>query len=512
MGRNSGSIATLGRGVLTLACLTLGFQTASVAQSADTLRVGVWDFPPGRGNPYSTVSAGVPQVWIWPALFEALTNIDSKGTAGPGLATSWRNVDPTTWRVTLRPNVKFHNGETLSAKSVTDVFAWFASDAGKPAVAAQQMQFISSATMVDPLTVELKTVRPRPVLPNLIAALYIVPEKAWADLGPNRFVVTPLGSGSYRAVSWTDEAVQLEAFAESWKPAKIRKIHIQRLPEQPSRLLALLSGQIDVMAQVNPDEIERIEKAGGKVDRSPAPALYMLSFVLENVKAGIKNDLLKDKRVRQALNLAVNKEGINQGLLGRAYTLQTQFTTPTSFGYDPALKPWGYDPVRAKQLLAEAGYPNGFSLSAELKEFHDIWQLVALDLEKVGVKIEMNKVVHTDWLGKFLGTQWNGQTFDLNLGFGPEMDAGRIGLFYSCRKNPPFYCNKDVVPLLDAADSEFDAGKRKVLLGQIMAAMREDAPSIMLYELVDFVGLAKRVQGFRSTNRIYHYDEMTLAN
>ena len=491
---------------------TVALAMSAVAQPADTLRVGNWDFPPARGNPYSTVSAGVPQVYIWPAMFDAVTSIDAKGTAGPLLATSWKNVDPTTWTVSLRPNVKFHNGESLTSKTVTDIFDWFKSDAGKASVAAQQMIFVASARAVDALTVEIKTTTPRPVLPNLLAQLYLVPEKAWAELGPEKFVTNPLGSGSYRTTAWTNEVVRMEAFKDAWRPAKVPKLEVLRLAEQAARLQALVSNQIDIMIDAKADEIPQIKAAGGSVATAPAPALMQLAYVLENVKAGQDNSMLKDKRVRHALNYAVDRKAINDNLLGGAWTLNTQFAVPGAFGYNPDLKPWPYDPAKSKQLLAEAGYPNGFTLRGEVRDFFDIWAQVTADLAKVGVKLELHNVVQADWLRKFLGTTWEYPAFGLALGFGPEMDAARVAFFQSCRKNPPHYCNQDVMPLLDASDREFDVEKRRKILYELMEKMREDSPALMLFEQVDFFGVGKRVRGFQSVNRIFNFHEVTLAN
>jgi peptide/nickel transport system substrate-binding protein len=374
------------------------------------------------------------------------------------------------------------------------------------------MTFISGVEAVGPLELEFKTATPRPIFANLMAGLYLVPERAWAEQGPERFVTNPIGTGSYRVLAWTNETVRMEAFRDAWRPAKVAKLEVLRLAEQASRLQALLSGQIDIMIQTNADEIAAIERIGGKIDKAPAPALMQLAYVLANVKQGVDNAMLKDKRVRHALNYAVDKDAINKALMGGAWNLNTQFAVPGAFGYDPGLKPWPYDPARARQLLIEAGYANGFSITGEVRDFFDIWGQVTHDFAKVGVKLELKNVVQADWLRKFLATTWEGPTFGLALGFGPEMDASRVALFQSCRKNPPHYCNKDVMPILDQVDAEFDANKRKAILQQIMAMMREDSPALMLFEQVDFVGLARRVQGFKSVNRIFNFHEMSLTN
>lgn len=483
----------------------------AAAQSSDTLTVGIWDFPAGHGNPYHTVF-GQPHVYMYPTIFDTMTYVVETGSAEPGLATAWKNTSPTTWEFSLRSGTQFQNGEPFNAEAIIKVLEWFKSEEAKVSPAARSFSYLDSARAIDDHTIEIKTTAPRPLLPNMLAALYVVPPKAWADMGIQKFAVNPIGTGPYRVTEWTGENVSLEAVDNSWRTAKIPKMSFNRLTEQAARVQALLSGQIDIMIRVFPDNFAAIRAAGGTIDASPSPLLLQMAFLLENVPEGVDVTPLRDKRVRHALNYAVDKVSINENLMGGLMGLNTQYAVPGSFGYDPTLKPYEYDPDKARKLLAEAGYPNGFKLSVEVRDFPDVFVQVASDLSKVGVQLDVNKIVNAEWGKKFLGVLWEAPTFSLTLGVAPEMDANRPMIFQSCRREPAYYCNKEVMPLIDAADAEFDMDKRRELLHELAAKLREDAPAIFLFEQKELNAYSKRVRGFKNVNRIVRYENISFAN
>ena len=484
---------------------------AALAQPADTLRVGHWDLPFGRGNPYHNVY-GQPHVYIYPAIFDTLTYLGETGAAAPGLATAWKNVDPTTWQFTLRPNTVFHNGEPLTSEALVKVIEWFKSEPAKTSPAARSFDYIASARAVDAMTVEFKTTAPRPIFAKQGAALYVVPPKAWAEMGVENFSTKPIGTGPFKAVTWAGESIAMEAARDSWRAPKIAKIDFVKLPEAAARRQALTSGQIDIMIQVAADDMAAIRAAGGTVDAVPSPLLLQMAFVLENASPGVDITALKDKRVRLALNHAVDKESINKNLLGGVMGINTQYSVPIASGYNPDLKPFAYDPALARKLLAEAGYDKGLKLVVEVRDFPTVFQQVSLDLAKVGVELEVRPVVNAEWGRKFLNSKWDGQTFSLTLGVAPENDTLRMMVFQSCRKNPSYYCNRDLMPLVDAADAEFDLQKRDKMLHELMAKMRDDVPAIFLFEQQEVNAYAKRVRGFKNVNRTPNYHEVTLAN
>jgi len=172
------------------------------AQMQDkTLRVGAWDLATSEGNPY--LGIGTPNVFSWSPMFDMLTFVETDGSPKPALALSWENIDPTTWRFKLRPNIKFHNGEAFDAQAVINAWAWLQTDEGKAkgSSASSRTKFIASVTAVDALTVEIKTTKPNPIVGAEMSVMMIVAPKAWADLGVDGFAKNPSGTGSYKLVS-----------------------------------------------------------------------------------------------------------------------------------------------------------------------------------------------------------------------------------------------------------------------------------------------------------------------
>lgn len=493
------------------ALLAIAAASPAMAQATDAIRVGAWDFPSGRGNPFSGVP-GIPQVYIWSAIFDTLTYVNEKGSPVAGLAVSWKNVNPTTWQFTLRDNVTFQNGEKLDADAVIKTLDWFKTEPGKASVAGATFNYIASARAIDEKTVELVTSGPRPILPNQVAALYVVPPKAWSEMGIEQFSAKPVGTGPYKPVEWTGEHIRAESFPASYRTPKTPKLHYTRLNEGVARRQALVSNQIDIMIQATTEDIPELRAAGATVDVVPSPLTLQLGLVLENPSPGVDISPLKDKRVRLALNYAVDKEAINKNLMGGIMGINTQYSVPTAFGYNPTIKPFPYDLAKAKQLMAEAGYPGGFKIKAEIRESFDAFQQVAQDLAKIGVTLEMTPIVHADWIRKFLQVKWDGQAFSLTLGVAPEIDTIRMMLFQSCRKNPAYYCNRDMMPLIEASDAEFDPAKREKILQELMVKMTEDVPALFLFELQDINAVGKRVRGFKNVNRVFTYHDVTLVN
>ena len=412
----------------------------------------------------------------------------------------------------MRPGVSFQNGEPVDANAVAKVIEWLGTDAGLATTVGRTFKYVSGAKVLDAMTVEITTSGPKPILPNQMSALYVVPPRAWEDMGVAAFSNEPIGSGSYRPTSWSAESITMEGFVGSWRAPKIQKLSFSNIPDAAARLQALVSNQVDIMIQITGDQFDAIKSAGGTVDVAPSPLLLQLAFVLENAKEGVDISPLRDVRVRRALNYAVNKQAINDSLMGGLMAINSQYSLPIAFGYDPNIKPFAYDPERAKALLAEAGYPNGFKMLGEIREFPDVFQAVALDLSKVGVELELRRVVPPDWIKRFLKVQWEGQAFSLTLGVAPELDTNRMQLFQSCRKNPPYYCNREIMTLVEAADAEFDPAKRKVILSEMLVKLTEDAPAIFLFEQKDLNAYGTRVRGFRNINRNLNYHEITLVN
>ena len=488
----------------------------ALAQS-DTLRASTVSMPPGRGNPLT--GFGTPGTYTWSGMFDTLTVIDETGDVAPSLAASWKNVAPTKWEFTLRAGVKFHNGEPMTAASIAADLNFLTTDAGKATVAGGTLSpMLVGARALNELTLEIETTSPNPEIPREVIKLFIVEPKAWNDLGVEGFSNDPVGTGAYRVVKWEPEKVTFVAFEDAWRRANIKNFTVVSVPDQAARAQALLAGSIDLAPAISVDAIDAIEAAGGKVDIFPAPYIMAWPFL------SLRDIPFKDKRVRQAANYAVNKEAIVRELMKGTGFPAGQGATRKTFGYNPNVDPYPYDPEKARQLLTEAGYPNGFKMTVELLTGFfaadaEIYQQAASDLTRVGIETDIVSIAFGDFLtkirpgaGKPLGYAPDVMAFqmDFPLGVGSTA-ANNIARNWSCRRANQYYCNEDELEILAQAETEFDLEKRRAKLQELMALFHENAPGLFLVEISDLIGRAGNVHGVNMVDRIINYYEITKS-
>ena len=279
-------------------------------------------------------------------VFDKLVTRDPGGQLVPGVATDLGSpLDDTTWQYTVQEGITFHNGEPLNADAVVHSVLRII-DPDYPTPLKDNLGTLVGAEKVDEYTVNILTSGPDPLIPTRMALLYLVPPEASqsADFGDN-----PVGSGPYRFVSWErGVAVELEADPDyrGGAPA-VTGARFTFIEEYGTRLAGVLSDEIDLMVDLLPED-------GSRVAQSWRTPTGLKQFIVSlNARAGSP---VEDVRIRQALNYAVDKEAIAEGLFsGIAEVLDGQMLNPNWFGYNPDLDPFPYDPDRARALLAEAG-------------------------------------------------------------------------------------------------------------------------------------------------------------
>ena len=476
------------------------------------MRVGAVALPPPDGNPYA---AGVFPSWhTWSAMYDALTAVDEEdGSAQPALATQWESVDEKTWRFTLRDGVTFDNGEPMDARAVVEAIRFLKTDdAGKTMSFARQIPNVVEARAVDTMTVDVVSSKPDAILPSRISGMFLVAPKAWSDLGVKGYARKPIGSGSFKVVSWTPEKVTFEARSDSWRPPKVGALEIQPLPERATRVQALLSNQIDIAVVISIDNFAAVRGAGHVVDIVPSTNATSISLFNAGNAAF---EPFRDKRVRQALNYAVDKQAMVENLLEGRTKPASQGATPNTFGYNSDLKPYQYDPDRARALLAEAGYADGFRFVGEFvvneaAADQEIYLKTAQDLSKVGVEMEVGQITKADWIQKFITGTWAGQAAGIPYNSAPYNDITRFMGFEFCKPNP-YFCVEEIVPKIAAADAIFDTNKRRAYLQALAAEIRDLAPSIYLVEQIEITGVSSRLRGFKNLGKSYNYNEISIA-
>ncbi|MSO65563.1 MAG: ABC transporter substrate-binding protein [Alphaproteobacteria bacterium] len=479
-----------------------------------TLRVATWDLPSGRGKPFTGFAT--PVMFICHAIFDAMIFVNEKGTAVPALATSWKNTGPTTWEFTLC-DTKFHNGEALTPAVVVETFDWLATPDGKSkgASVASRIAGVTKVVAKGANVVEITTDKPNPIPPNDAAIVLIIEPKAWQDLAA--FKEKPVGTGPYRQLSLVDNAsAKLTAFEDGWRRARIRNLEIFDMPERPPRLQSFLSGQLDIILGAAPDNSPALPAANAKIDVNPGHQVLTLGITQVNAKEGVDVKPLLDKRVRRALNYGVDKENIVKNLLGGVGGSATgQGVASVAFSHDPNVKPYPYDPERAKKFLAEDGYPtlDFDAVPGAFPADGEIFQQVTVDLKKIGINSNVRVVTFADWRRKFLPVEWDSPVWHNLWASGPSMDATAAFVSQSCGKGTkPYLCDPKQHELLTQISSEFDGQKRRALIYQLIALQHEEAVNLFVVEFNNIHATQPNVVGFRNENQHINYHEITFSN
>src|SRR5256714_2538181 len=299
-------------------------------------------------------------------IFDTLLRRDLKTLKLEGnLAESWRLLNETRWQSRLRRGIKSHTGEPLDAAAVKfSVERMLNPKQGPPG--RTSIATIERVDVVDASTVNIVTSKPFPLLPVRMSpghcgTVGIVPPKYIEQVGDAGFAVKPVGTGPYRLVEWVkDERLVLEANRDYHRGAPaIERLGFRPLPQLTTRVAALLSGQADLVSDVPPDQVGKIQASG--VARTEVSTLggFLIMVKMTNY---LMPGPWQDARVRRAINHAIDMDTIIKTVLeGHGQVLGVPLERE-AFGFNPAMKWWAYDPERAKALLREAGYAGGVEM------------------------------------------------------------------------------------------------------------------------------------------------------
>lgn len=491
----------------------LGGPPNETAQAETVLRVARNAAPPSLGNPLTSV--GQPGSGVWSALFDSLTVIGPGGELQPALALSWALENETRWVFKLRPNVTFHNGATFDANAVAAILNYLRSERGRRFYVASEVDTIARIDAVDDLTLAIETNVPDAILPKRMALIGVPEPNAWATRGPEGFGQSPIGTGSFKLRDWGQASGRMtfEAYEKSWRPsAEVDVLELWTVADATTRVQALLTGQVDVLEAISVDDVPQVERAGFKVWNFGGAQVSSIAFRT----VGNPDSPLQDVRVRQALNYAVNRALIADVLFSGGAEPASQGASAGTIGYDPTLDPIPYDPARAKTLLNDAGYENGFPLTIEvLTGFSTVdtllYQQVAQDLRAVGVDVTVRTPPFATWLRKFTSNEW-GETdaFSFMWDSGAYADAIRPVRNFSCAKAVPFFCDPSIMPMIEKTDSIMNSDARVQHLQNVMGEMRALAPALLLTTATQRVATSERVLSvsLNPPNIAYHEIEL----
>ncbi|MBI4337973.1 MAG: hypothetical protein HY683_09135 [Chloroflexi bacterium] len=290
-------------------------------------------------------------------VFDCLVDRKADHSMGPGLATSWKTVDPTTWEFTLRPGLKWHDGSPVDAQSVADYWNFLRTDDAKTLRAAIRFKgVIKDAQPVGTGTVRFVTEQSEPILPNLLSGFNcgVGNAKSIKAQGLQKELEKPVGTGAYRVVEWKRQVNVELARNPDWfgERGDGDTAIIRPIPDQGTRVAALLAGEVDMIVTVEPDSIKTIQGNPNAHVTSTHMVDWMIYYPHLKATAPI---IYQSKEFRQAVSMAIDREAIARDIFG-GYAVPMRGVFPnTNPSYDASLA-WPYDQNKAKELLAKSGY------------------------------------------------------------------------------------------------------------------------------------------------------------
>ncbi len=494
---------------LVLAASILAIAAMTVPVSAETVR---W----ARNSDALTLdphsqNQGVTHTFIH-HIYETLVDRDVEGNLIPRLATEWaiKEGDPTVWVFKLRPDVKFHDGATFTAEDV--VFSIDRARSEKSNL-KQLHAAVESVTAVDDLTVEVKMKGPSPLYPNNLTNTFIM-DKGWTEKNnavavqeagsqdDNYSVRNTNGTGVYTLESReVDVKSVLKHNPAHWsgKTPVATEIVYTVITEAATRVSALLSGEVDFVQDVPVQDIERLSSSDG-ITVTTGPENRFIYFGYRVTPEPLKSSDVKDKnplsdpKVREAFALALDRDAIKQVVM-RGQSIPTGVINPPFVnGWTEELNKYpAPDIAKAKELLTEAGYPNGFTITLDTPNNRYIND-EAISTAYVGMlgQIGVKATLASRPITQHSPLIQNGETDFYLLGWGvPTFDsaytlndlvhtkAGHYGAY-----NPGGYTNPDLDAKIESLATEVDAEKRNATIAEIWAKVQEDRPYLAIHNQV----------------------------
>lgn len=464
-------------------------------------------------DPYYKLES--PSFSIQRNIFDPLTDTDAHNKLVPGLAESWRNVDPTHWEFKLRRGVTFHEGQPFTATDA--VFSLRRAVEWPQSRLRSEIPTIKKVEAADPYTLRIETSAPDATLPLRLASILILnqasAEPAIRQHGDDWLATHANGTGPYRVKRWRkDEVCLLEASPNYWgeKP-QVRSMAFIPTSNDASRMASLSRGEYDLMVNVPPRYAKMAERIKGlRLVKKPSLRLIYLGLDCGRDKSpgvpGSPPNPLKDLRVRQALAMAIDNRLIVAKIMGGNAVPADQLQPEGVTGYDPAIKLERPNYEKARKLLAEAGYPNGFQLRLDGtndRYVNDsaILQAVANLLARIGVEVQVNALPKAIFFTQeernecsFFLIGWANTNGDGAGTFDHLLHTLTPGGAYGVANNSTQYSNPELDKLSEAAAREFDPQKRNELLKQANRLAMRDLVHIPLHFQMDIYAVSDRIE------------------
>jgi peptide/nickel transport system substrate-binding protein len=436
--------------------------------------------------------------------YETLVWFDEKGNVIPWLAEKWEvSPDGKVYTFYIRKGVKFHDGSELDAYVVKANFdRWLDPTVRVPQ--RGQLGPIEKVEVVDKYTVKVYMKTPYAVFLRALGAYLLITSSEVITSFGNKTITEVIGTGPYKFVAWEKgKRIVIERFDDYWgEKSVLKRIEWLVIPEASTRLAALLAGDVDFAFNLPPTDLERVK--GDARFTVLTPTSNRIIFV-----AMIPRGPLADPKVRQALNYAVDVDSIIKNVLYGLGIKTNAPLPPHFFGYAD-MPPYTYNPEKAKQLLAEAGYPQGFKVvlmhpTGRYLMDKQVAEAIQAYLSKVGITVELKTMDWPSFVAELL-KPLDQKTFDMVLlGWGPAVADAHFtlyGQFHSAQATPKglaaaHYNNSEVDKLLEAALAELNESKRAEYYKKAIEIIWRDAPWIFLYTQKWFFASSASLEGYK---------------
>jgi len=450
-------------------------------------------------------------------VFGALLRTDPNFRPEPDLAVSWQVIDPTTWEFKLREGVTFTDGTPFTADDVVFTFGRVPTVLNSPSSFNFAVKPIIRIEVIDAHTLRFHTAEPQPLLPYNMPSVRIVSRKygEGATTGDYNTLKAAIGTGPYRVTEFAvgDHAVFRRN--DGWwdKPPVWDTINYRLIANDASRNAALQSGDIDVMDQVPTRDVADLRK-NPKLTIISAPGqriiyLYVDSqreqtpFATDLAGKPLPTNPLRDVRVRKALSLAINRDGIRDRIMDGFAAPSGQLMPAGSVGYAASIKPDPYDPAAAKKLLADAGYPEGFGLTLQgpndrYVNDSKIAEAIAQGWTRIGVKTIVDTMPSATYFSRSAKAEfsirvagWGSDTGEassdlIQIVASSNPDKGRGAVF-----DPSHYANPKIDAMIEQAVATIDPAEREARYIAATEAAMPDMPFIPIHHQVNIWGLRK---------------------
>jgi peptide/nickel transport system substrate-binding protein len=478
--------AALGVAVLaagSLSACSFGGSSAKRAECGNgkTLTVNLPEEPASLDGNYDTL---VVPAQISANLYDGLFTMDANRKPVTDLATKYTQPDPTTYKMELRRGVKFHDGDAFTSADVVNTFDRISNDKKLASKQASYVSNIDSVTADGDHAVTFKLKAPDISFTKALASLlYITPKKAVRTAGNAKFATRPVGTGPFKFVEWVKgDHLTMEANCRYWKgKPKVSRVVWRFVSEPATALASLESGKTDMVPYISADHARSL-KSKPEFKVTSVPGVRNL-WVQMNTKTGAA----RDRRVRLALNYAIDKKKIVDDLLKGGAVRSGQPASKPVFGYNPDVDPYPYDPAKAKKLLKQAGHGDGLSLTL----YNDkpvqnlVWQAVGDQLKAVGIKVKLKSDLNY-FSNSFLKNKMGANTLFIQGCSSLTLDSDFcMGLTFDSKRRGLYYHSPETDRLIAKARGEADPKARQASYDELMGKLHDAAPVVFLYSTVD---------------------------